>query len=153
MNRECSRKPGNLSPRLLPGRDWVPDWDLSCTQVIWVPFALLTRPCSDELSKWSFPWQQLILRVPETGGNNHAGNRPEICSSWSQNESAWGDMESKRRGASHQSSSVPLPALFRETLSLYSLTHLAGLIMFLSRLWEMAYVHGSDFIFLSHRKP
>lgn len=56
-------------------------------------------------------------------------------------------------GASHQSSSVPLPALFRETLSLYSLTHLAGLIMFLSWLWEMAYVHGSDFIFLSRRKP
>lgn len=153
LNQECSGKPGDKLPWVLQKPwHWAPDWEPSCTEVIWVLFALLTRPCSDELSKWLFPWQRLILQGTASGGNDHAGNRPEICSCWSWNESAPGRRAMGEAGAIHQSASVPLPALLREILSLYSFTHLTPRLAFLSRLWEMAYVYSSDLIFLPHGK-
>lgn len=157
LSRQRSGKPRDQSPwPLQEPWHWAPDWEPSCTKVIWVLFALLARPCSDELSKWLFPWQRLSLRGPASGGNDHAGNRPEICSWWSRNESAPGRRVKRGGGGRsitiHQSSSVPLPALLREILSPYSFTHLTPLLEFLSRLWEMAYVYSSDLIFLSRCK-
>lgn len=114
-----------------------------------VLFAHLTRPCSDELSKWLSPWQRTdsqdarIRRqktMPETD-LKFAPDGPEL-------RALQAGEQSKRRGAIFQHSSVPLPALFRDILSSYSFSHLEGLIAFWSWPRETAYTYGSYVMFL-----
>lgn len=132
---------------------WLPDWEPSCTEVIWVLLALSTRPGSDELSKWLFPWQRLILRGQRQEATTTTPERDlKFAPDGAEMRALQGGERSQVGGGGggtiHQSDSVPLPALLREIPSPYSFTHLTLLLAFLSWLWEMAYVYSSDLIFL-----